>query len=87
MRQTAAATENLGRAQRLGKKLNAGMVMIRGTSTPSGGGVNISIEKNRTGTLKKGFSVERKNRTGTLKKGFNVVMDEVEPFDFFIEKK
>ena len=42
-----AATENLGRAQRLGKKLNAGMVMIRGTSTPSGGGVNISIEGQR----------------------------------------
>jgi len=29
----------------------------------------------------------RKKWTGTLKKGFNVVMDEVEPFDFFIEKK
>ena len=35
------------------------------------------------------FPVKKKikNRTGTLKKGFSVVMDEVEPFDFFIEKK
>ena len=32
-------------------------------------------------------SAGKKNRTGTLKKGFSVVMDEVEPFDFFIEKK
>ena len=41
------ATENLGRAQRLGKKLNAGMVMIRGTSIPSSGDVNISMEGQR----------------------------------------
>jgi len=29
----------------------------------------------------------RKEGSGTFKKGFNIVIDEVEPFDFFIEKK
>ena len=32
-----AATENVGRAQRLGRRLNAGMTMIISTSSPAGG--------------------------------------------------
>ena len=47
--------------------------------------------KKWTGTLKKKrkkwTGTLQKKWTGTLKKGFNVVMDEIEPFDFFIEKK
>ena len=38
------ATQNLGRAQRMGQKLKAGMVQIFGTAALSGGGVSVSIE-------------------------------------------
>ena len=38
------ATQNLGRAQRMGQSLKAGMVQIFGTAAPSGGGVSVSIE-------------------------------------------
>jgi len=38
------ATQNLGRAQRMGQSLKAGMVQIFGTPNPTGGGVSISIE-------------------------------------------
>ena len=38
------ATQNLGRAQRMGKSLKAGMIQIIGTETPSGGGVSVSFE-------------------------------------------
>jgi hypothetical protein len=32
--------------------------------------------------------VQRRKKGGRhFKKGFNVVIDEIEPFDFFIEKK
>jgi len=31
-------------------------------------------------------SSTKKEGSGTFKKGFNIVIDEVEPFDFFIEK-
>ena len=49
-----AATENLGRAQRLGQNLNVGFVMIAGTTTPSGGGANIGME----GQRQSGFGYE-----------------------------
>lgn len=42
-----AATQNLGRAQRLGQRLNAGLVIIIGSSTPSGGGVALGVEGHR----------------------------------------
>ena len=42
-----AATQNLGRAQRLGRQLKAGAVLIMGTSAPSDGGVSLSIEGQR----------------------------------------
>ena len=38
------ATQNLGRAHRMGRSLKAGSVQIFGTATPSGGGVSISVE-------------------------------------------
>ena len=38
------ATQNLGRAQRMGQALKAGMIQVIGTATPSGGGVSFSIE-------------------------------------------
>lgn len=41
-----AATQSLGRAQRLGERLNSGSVFILGTSTPSGS-VDIAAEKYR----------------------------------------
>ena len=39
-----AATENLGRAQRLAQRLNAGHLSIVGTSSFSGGGVELGLE-------------------------------------------
>jgi acyl-CoA reductase-like NAD-dependent aldehyde dehydrogenase len=42
-----AATTNLGRAQRLGEHLNAGLVTILGHTPRSGGGVGLSSEKHR----------------------------------------
>lgn len=41
------ATENLGRAQRLGQALNTGGLIIIGSSTPSGGNVDIGSEAHR----------------------------------------
>ena len=38
------ATSNLGRAQRMGRDLKAGMVQVFGTDAVTGGGVSISIE-------------------------------------------
>lgn len=38
------ATQNLGRAQRMGRDLKAGMVQVYGTDTVSGGGVSVSVE-------------------------------------------
>ena len=38
------ATQNLGRAQRMGQSLKAGMIQVIGSATPSGGGVSVSIE-------------------------------------------
>jgi len=48
--------------------------------------LNAQQEK-RTSLASNGMWQTGKKWTGTLEKGFNVVMDEVEPFDFFIEKK
>lgn len=48
------ATENLGRALRLGQQLNAGVVMIVGTSTPSGGEIDLGIEPQK----ESGFGTE-----------------------------
>ena len=48
------ATENLGRAQRLGQRLSAGSIIVFGTSTPSGDGVNIGAE----GQRESGFGFE-----------------------------
>lgn len=42
-----AATQNLGRAQRLGKVLNAGFVMITGTTSPSGSFVEMGVEAHK----------------------------------------
>lgn len=42
-----AATENLGRAQRLAQNLNSGHLAIIGSSTPSGGSVQINAEPQR----------------------------------------
>ena len=42
-----AATTDLGRAQRLGEQLNAGLLIVVGTSEPSGGGISISSDKHR----------------------------------------
>lgn len=41
------ATESLSRAQRLSQCLSVGYVVIKGSSTPSGGGVEISLEGHR----------------------------------------
>ncbi len=41
------ATEHLGRAQRMGQRLNAGSVIVVGTVTPSGEWINISAEGHR----------------------------------------
>ena len=38
------ATQNLGRAQRMGRDLKAGMVQIFGTDAVTGGGISVSIE-------------------------------------------
>jgi len=38
------ATQNLGRAQRMGQSLKAGIIQVMGTANPSGGGVSVSIE-------------------------------------------
>jgi len=38
------ATQNLGRAQRMGQSLKAGMIQVFGTAAPTGGGVSISVE-------------------------------------------
>lgn len=40
-----AVTENLGRAQRLAQGLNAGMVTVVGSATPSGGGIELGVER------------------------------------------
>lgn len=42
-----AATENIGRAQRLGQQLSAGSVLINSTSTPSGGFPELGVEGHR----------------------------------------
>ena len=42
-----AATTDLGRAQRLGERLNAGLLVVLGTSQPSGGGISTSSDKHR----------------------------------------
>ena len=42
-----AATENLGRAQRLGQCLNAGTLTILASSTLSGGGIDIGAQKHK----------------------------------------
>jgi acyl-CoA reductase-like NAD-dependent aldehyde dehydrogenase len=38
------ATQNLGRAQRMGGLLKAGSIQIFGTATPTGGGMSMSVE-------------------------------------------
>jgi acyl-CoA reductase-like NAD-dependent aldehyde dehydrogenase len=38
------ATQNLGRAQRMGRDIKSGMIQVFGSATPSGGGVSVSIE-------------------------------------------
>jgi len=38
------ATQNLGRAQRMGQSLKAGMIQVFGTAAPTGGGVSVSVE-------------------------------------------
>lgn len=48
------ATQNLGRAQRMGQELNAGIVIVAGSDTPSGGGVAVSVE----GHKQSGFGYE-----------------------------
>ena len=50
-----AATENLGRAHRLGQRLNAGIAMVLGTSTPSAGAPELSLEGHR----ESGFGYEK----------------------------
>ena len=37
------ATQNLGRAQRMGRDIKSGMIQIFGSAAPSGGGVSVSI--------------------------------------------
>ena len=49
-----AATQNLGRAQRLSQKLNAGLFILMGTSEPSNGSVSLSLEAHK----ESGFGVE-----------------------------
>lgn len=48
------ATENLGRAHRMGQSLNAGVIVVQGTSTPSGESADIGSE----GLRESGFGVE-----------------------------
>ena len=50
------ATTNLSRSQRLGQRLNAGLITVLGTSTPQGGGVGPGTE----GHKQSGFGVESK---------------------------
>lgn len=38
------ATSNLGRAQRMGQEIKAGLIQVWGTDTPTGGGVSVSVE-------------------------------------------
>jgi acyl-CoA reductase-like NAD-dependent aldehyde dehydrogenase len=38
------ATQNLGRAQRMGRDIKSGLIQIFGSATPSGGGVSVSVE-------------------------------------------
>lgn len=49
-----AATENIARAQRLSEKLDTGFFILMGTSKPSNGGVNISLEAHK----QSGFGME-----------------------------
>ena len=49
-----AATQNVGRAQRLSEKLKVGYFILMGTSMPSNGGVSLSLEGHR----ESGFGVE-----------------------------
>ena len=42
-----AATTDLGRAMRLGRKIQAGALTVLGTNNPTGGGINISHEKQK----------------------------------------
>ncbi len=54
-----AATQNLGRTQRLAQALNAGSLTILGTSTPSAGGVGgIGFEPQKESGLGTDFGVE-----------------------------
>ena len=50
-----AATENLGIAQRLGRRLNAGQLLIIGSPNPEGGAVSIADEPQR----ESGFGFEK----------------------------
>ena len=50
-----AATENLGRGQRLGQRLNAGIAMVLGTAAPKAGFPEVSIEGHR----ESGFGYEK----------------------------
>lgn len=49
-----AATTDLARAQRLGERINAGLLIITGSAQPSGGGVSFSSDKH--GQSGQGFS-------------------------------
>ena len=42
-----AATTDLGRAQRLGEQINTGFLVVVGTSTPTGGGIELGADKHR----------------------------------------
>lgn len=53
-----AATQNLGRARRLGQSLNAGRVKILGTSTPVYGEVDMTAEKHRQSGMGFSFGLE-----------------------------
>jgi acyl-CoA reductase-like NAD-dependent aldehyde dehydrogenase len=53
-----AATTNLSRAHRITQSLNAGVIMIVGTSTPSAGGVALSVEPHRESGMGTEFGLE-----------------------------
>ena len=53
-----AATQNAGRARRLGQFLNAGRIKIIGTSTPSYGDIDMSAEPHRQSGMGFAFGLE-----------------------------
>ena len=53
-----ATTQNLGRARRLGQRLNAGRVKLLGTSTPVYGDIEITAEKHRQSGMGFSFGLE-----------------------------